>query len=218
VSTKERAVDRGTRYAAASVVEIGREIRVARARMGASLLGLGRQVGISASQLSRMERGLNIRVSVYVLTRVLAVLGLRLSLKAYPDGHQPRDAGQLRLLSRFRSRCSPAIIWQTEDPVTNHPDDLRSWDVKLVGPGWVVRIDAEMHLIDLQALERRVNLKRRDGGPGRTILLVHGSRANRAILRQHGAALRVAFPLGTASILAALADGRDPGGDGIVVL
>jgi hypothetical protein len=52
----------------------------------------------------------------------------------------------------------------------------------------------------------------------RAVLVVRGSHANRAILLAHLPSLRVTFPLGTREVLAALADGRDPGGNGIVVM
>jgi len=89
----------------------------------------------------------------------------------------------------------------------------------LVLTGLPVRIgvEAETVLDDLQALEREIRGKQRDGRLGRMILLLRGSHRSREILA--GAdALRQAFPLKTRAVMAALARGADPGADGIVLL
>lgn len=78
-------------------------------------------------------------------------------------------------------------------------------------------VEAETMLTDVQALEREVNRKRRDAGIGRMILLVKDSRRNREVL-QATDALRRAFPLGTRAVLTALTLGREPRGDGVVIL
>jgi hypothetical protein len=80
-----------------------------------------------------------------------------------------------------------------------------------------VGVEAETVLDDLQALERAVNLKRRDAALDRMILLVRNSIRNREILRSADP-LRRSFPLGTRAVMAALARGRDPGANGIVIL
>lgn len=90
-------------------------------------------------------------------------------------------------------------------------------DLLLLGLPRTVGVEAETVLDDLQALERDVNLKRRDAGIDLMLLLVRGSLRNRRILR--GAdALRSDFPLRTRGILAALGRGQDPGANGIVIL
>ena len=80
-----------------------------------------------------------------------------------------------------------------------------------------VGVEAETVLDDLQALQRDINLKQHDADLERMILLVRGSRRNRDILRGANA-LRRDFPIETRGALAALARGRDPGGNGIVIL
>jgi hypothetical protein len=80
-----------------------------------------------------------------------------------------------------------------------------------------VYVDAETRIRDVQALERRTALKRRDTGTDRVILLIADTRSNRAILASlRGSLIHDALP-GT-TILAALKSGRDPGGSGIVLL
>jgi len=78
-------------------------------------------------------------------------------------------------------------------------------------------VEAETHLSDVQATERKIHLKQRDAGMPRVILLLRDTRHNRRILAE-SPGLRRAFPLTSRQVLAALRAGRDPGGDGIVFL
>lgn len=79
-------------------------------------------------------------------------------------------------------------------------------------------IEAFTRLADAQAQLRAVRLKARDLGIGRLVVVVGESLANRRALGEAGHVLADAFPLSTRRTLAALAAGRDPGADGIVVL
>lgn len=98
--TKERAVDRGARNGVRALTEIGREIREARAAAGLSQAVAGKAARSSQAALSRIESVNCPRVESATLSRVLAVLGLRLSMKAYPEGVPLRDA---RMPRSFRS-------------------------------------------------------------------------------------------------------------------
>jgi transcriptional regulator with XRE-family HTH domain len=51
-------------------------VRTARARLGVNLRDLARAVGVSASFLSRIERGEHVRISVRRLERLAAALGV----------------------------------------------------------------------------------------------------------------------------------------------
>jgi hypothetical protein len=150
------------------------------------------------------------------LAQHCAALGLRLSLRVYPDGSPVRDAAQLRLLERFRPIVASHFRWRSEVPVAGH-DDLRAWDVVLDGPA-LIAVDAETRLRDVQAVQRRIELKRRDSGLPLVILLVASTHHNRSVLREYRAALASTFPLDTRVVLAALRAGRAPDGSGIVLL
>ena len=127
-----------------------------------------------------------------------------------------RDAGHLRLLAEFETRLPPSVGRVREWPVPI-PGDLRAVDLVLTGLPVRIGVEAETVLDDLQALEREIRGKQRDGRLGRMILLLRGSHRSREILA--GAdALRQAFPLKTRAVMAALARGADPGADGIVLL
>lgn len=95
--------------------------------------------------------------------------------------------------------------------------DLRAWDEVLTGP-ISIGIEAETRPNDLQATERSMAAKQRDSDVARMILLIAATDANRALVRTHIGALRQTFPMDTRATLAALAAGRDPGANGLVVL
>ena len=105
---------------------------------------------------------------------------------------------------------------RTEVPVGGR-GDLRAWDVVLDGPIQIA-IDAETRLHDIQALQRRLELKRRDSRVSRVILLVAATRHNRSVLREHREALSSTLPLDSPSVLEALREGRAPEASGILVL
>jgi len=80
-----------------------------------------------------------------------------------------------------------------------------------------IGVEAETRLRDIQALERRVALKKRDGNLTRVVLLVADTRANRALIRSLGSTVQGAFPVPGRVALDALAAGRDPGGDALIL-
>lgn len=95
--------------------------------------------------------------------------------------------------------------------------DRRSADAFMDCAEFEAIVEAETHLDDIQALERGIAGKQRDLGVARVILLVADTRHNRTVIARV-AELRRRFPIGTRACLAALASGRDPGGDALVIL
>jgi hypothetical protein len=155
-------------------------------------------------------------VDIQTLAAMAAAVGLELRVRAFPAGDPIRDAAQQRLLERFRPRLHRSLPWSTEVPLPI-AGDLRAWDALIRGPGWRVGVEAETVLDDVQALERRLALKRRDGDVDHVILLVADTRRNRQALASAPAAF-ADLRLRTRELLAALRDGRDPGESGIVIL
>jgi hypothetical protein len=76
-----------------------------------------------------------------------------------------------------------------------------------------VAIEAETRLRDMQALLRRIEMKRRDSGIGRVIVVPADACRNRAAVAAAASILGVAFVVGARTTLAALKAGRDPGAD-----
>lgn len=195
---------------------VGSELRTGRRMAGVSQDTLGLAVGLSGSEVGRVERGDAEWLTVVHAAELLGAVGLALWAKAFPEDPPLRDAAHLRLLADFEARLAPTVQCQREWPIpADH--DRRAVDLVLTGLPRSVGVEAETVLEDLQALEREINLKQRDAGLGVMLLLVRASPRNRRILRQADA-LRRAFPLETRRVLASLAAGRNPGGNGIVIL
>ena len=79
-------------------------------------------------------------------------------------------------------------------------------------------VEAETRPNDLQALDRKLALKERDGGADWVVLLLLDSRHNRAFLAAHGDILRARFPLDGRRALELLGAGAPLGRNAIVVL
>jgi len=215
--SRERIVDRGTRRGTALVLELGREIRTARVEHGLSQESVGRAVGLSDTEVGRIERGVIRTVSIIQIARLLAAVGLELSARAYPSGSPIRDAPQLVLLGRLRALVSPRVTWRAE-VLIGPPGDLRAWDAMLLVAGHRVGVEAETRLTDIQAVERRIALKCRDSGVDQAILLLSDTRSNRIALRTFETMIRDSFPIIGRDALRALRDGRAPGGNAVILL
>jgi transcriptional regulator with XRE-family HTH domain len=214
----ERRVDRGARNAAELVRRLGQEMREARVASGLSQTSLGSLVGISHTEISRLERGLLPNPGVSVLSRCFAVLGMRLSAKGYPEGPPVRDVAQARLLGRLRGELHTSLRMRTEVPLRTANADLRAWDAEVAAADASCKVEAETRLRDIQAVDRRIALKMNDDQVAVVILLVAQSRSNAAVLREFRELLRPRFPLDTRDILRPLRDGTTPEASGICVL
>ena len=215
--TRERKVDRGRRQAKRYLTLVGDDLHEARLRAGLTQRQVGDAIGISHTQVSRIERGLAIRVSYETLVMLGAVLGLDVPVRTFPSGDPIRDAAQLNLLARLRVLLPPTLRWRTEVPLAI-PGDRRAWDAVIEGRGWRVPVEAESRLRDVQACSRRVALKRRDDQSAVVILLVADTRHNRRVLRLAGPDLAAEFPLTGAKVLAELTKGVPPSASGILLL
>jgi transcriptional regulator with XRE-family HTH domain len=191
------------------------ELVEARHAAGLSAREVARVVGVSAARIDRLEHADPASMTVDLVARTAAALGLDLAASLHPNGDPARDRGQLALLARFRARI-PAVMWRVEVPIPI-AGDLRSADaVVAIKPGDVL-IEAETHVNDVQLVERRSSAKCRDLGALRVVLVLADTRHHWRLLHEHPE-LRQRFPVGTRGVIAALKAGRDPGGDGLVVL
>lgn len=198
-------------------IELSREIRSARLSSGTSQRDAGRRVSMSHAQFGRIERAELDELTLDQAARACAAVGLRLIVKAVPGGDPALDAGQLALLERLRRELPPKVPMHTEVPLPI-PGDRRAWDGLIRIDGVRIGVEAEARIRDVQALDRRIALKRRDGDVEIVILLVANTASNRRLLALHREALRSSFPLDTRPVMAALRMGRAPSASGIVVL
>jgi transcriptional regulator with XRE-family HTH domain len=215
--TRERPADRGRRIVRAGLVRVLEDIRGARVAAGLSQRRVARAVGVSHSRIRRLERGQLVNPPLDLLAATSAVVGLNLVVKAYPGGDPLRDTAHVRLLARLHSTLHPTLRFRTEQPIPVQ-GDLRAWDATIAGLDWICHVEAETALTDGQAMTRRLFLKIRDGGRGRVLLLLSDTPRNRSALGVVRASLRDPLPLDGRSILHALRRGRDPGGNGIVLM
>jgi transcriptional regulator with XRE-family HTH domain len=219
MTTVERPADRGRRrgrIALGRVVEDGRAARIA---AGLSQREVGRALKCSHARIGRLERG-EFVPDVEVLAAYCAVVGLDLSLRAYPAGDALRDRAQRRLLERLRAQLHPSLTWRTEVGLPIH-GDLRAWDAEIRGRDprpWRARVEAETRVSDGQALERKLALKVRDDPGGHLVLLAADTRTNRAALATLRSGLHDMLPCSPRELLAALRQGREPPGSGILLM
>ena len=216
MATRERRADRGRRRAIEAMERLGRDHRQARIGAGLSLRAVGEAAGTSHQLVLRFERGALRRPTIEDVGAWCEVVGLELAIRAYPAGDPLRDAGQLRLLERLHRRLHSSLVWRTEVPLPIE-GDRRAWDAVISGPGWRVVVEAETVLRDAQALERRLNVKRRDGRAERTLLVIADTAANRAAFAAASSSF-LGFDRRARRVLSALQAGRDPGGDSVLLL
>jgi transcriptional regulator with XRE-family HTH domain len=214
--TRITAAQRGADRARSLLRRYGEELNAARMTLGLSSREVGRRVGISHTQVIRIERGYAPHVDVAVLARLAAAVGHELSMRIHPVATAVRDAGHVALLARFAMRLAASVGWRTEVAIPL-PGDARSADGVLDTAGFDAVVEAETRLYDLQATERRLRAKQRDLATTYAILLVADTRHNRAVIAGVPELSR-RFPVGTRACLAALAKGRDPGGDCLLVM
>jgi transcriptional regulator with XRE-family HTH domain len=217
MATRQRPVDVGAARGRALVAELARELREARLDRGLSQDVVAGTVGLSGARLSRIERGLVATLTIDQASRLLAVVGLELSARAYPAGTPTRDAAHAALLGRLRGRLHGSLRWSTEVPLPV-PGDLRAWDAVITGSGWWVGVEAETRPRDTQALLRRLGLKARDGEADVVLLALTDSRQNRDLVRSHRDDFATRFPIGGRRALELLGAGARPDGSAIVIL
>jgi transcriptional regulator with XRE-family HTH domain len=218
MATRTRPSDLGVADARRIAPELGREIASARRLASVSQRFVASRAGISPSHLGRLERGELRRPTLDLISRAARAVGLELSVKLYPDGTRLRDAGQLALLDRFVRVPTPPLRTAREVrvPITG---DLRAWDLRVTDGSASASVEGEVHLRDIQSVQRRIALKLRDDPrAGVPILLLADTSHNRRVLAEHREALREQFPLEGGAILRSLRAGRIPSAGGIVML
>ena len=215
----ERLHDRGARRAAKALIDIGEEFRHARLRLGLSQHAVAKAARIDRADYSRIEAGKLTRLSLSASYRTGAVLGLDLSLRAYPGGWSVRDVGQAKREQRLIAAVGQPLRWQTEVPITREGGryDLRGWDLVIGGHSERTSFEFEVKLYDMQAQLRRWNLKRRDDPVDHFVLVVADTRANRRVIAEFADLLADLPRHRTATLLATLRRGEHPS-TGLILL
>jgi transcriptional regulator with XRE-family HTH domain len=217
VGSRERAVDVGAARGRALTAQVLSDIRSARLDRNLTEADLARTLRISQPQLSRIERGLTGGISIEQASVLLAAVGMELSVRAYPSGEPLRDAAHAALIGRLRPHVHTSLRMSTEVAFPA-PGDRRAWDVVIIGSDWRHGFEAETRPRDLQALERRISLKSRDGDVDAVSLVLLDSRHNRAFVRAHTEVLTARFPVPARRALELLRAGVNPGAGSVILL
>jgi transcriptional regulator with XRE-family HTH domain len=217
MSTRTQVLSSARVRARAVRCDIGGEVRSARLASGLRMADVGRAIGRSAAWISRAERGLIASIGFDELVVLGAAVGLKLWATTFPAERAIHDAPQLLLLRRFRARVGEMWRWSFE-VVVPIARDQRAADAVMETVGATIMVEAFTRISDSQAQLRAVLVKGRDMRMSRVVIVVANTGANRRALAAAATMLAAEFPLGTRAILAALAAGRDPGANGIVVI
>lgn len=217
MATRTRALDEARRRWQRMAAEIGDELRTARHVLNLTLAQVAEAIGVSASEVSRRELGKAPRLTGEKLAVHAAAVGLKLSVKLYAIGGGIRDAAQARYVAAFVARVGRLWTVTLEAPI-QIAGDLRAVDVLLTNDSARIAVEVITRMADVQAQVRAAQLKARDIGATRLIIVIAGTHANRRALADARPALVEAFDLDTRRVMAELAAGRDPGRDAIVVL
>jgi transcriptional regulator with XRE-family HTH domain len=206
MATRTRAADEARRNWRRICRSVGEQLRAARLIHGASQAQVAAALGLSQSEISRRELGLAYGISGASLAFHAAAVGLKVAVQLWPVGAAVHDAAQARYVAAFVARVGARwrVTLEATVPVAG---DLRAADVLLTNEVARVVVEVITRLADLQAVVRLAQAKARDLGATRLVIVIAATHANRD-----------SFDLDSRAVLAALAAGRDPGRDAIVLL
>jgi transcriptional regulator with XRE-family HTH domain len=149
MASRETPFDAGTRCADRWRREIGEEFRHARVRLGLSQREVAAAARVDRADYSRIERGKLARLSIETACRIGAVLGLDVSVRAYPGGRSIRDGGQAPRLQKFLECIGDPLRFRLEMPLPARGDrpEQRAWDVMLFGHNERTAVEFEARLL-----------------------------------------------------------------------
>lgn len=217
---RERTVDRGARFARHDLRTVGADLRNARISRGLTTAEVAAAVGLSRSHVGRIERAVHPSATIAQLARIGAVVGLDVRVRAYPGPVHSRDAGQLKLMRKFRERLHPDLRMELEVPVARR--DQRAWDGVITrfanDPTAWLPAEFDSVVADFQAQVRRITVKAGDAGSESVLWVVAATRRNRAAIREARSILADNFPVNARTALRALRQGRHPGGSSLIII
>ena len=215
--TRTSAVTAADRRATYQLDELVRELRAARLAAGLSQAAVSGATGCSRQLIGFLE-GRRLDPDLRLLARWAAVVGRDVSVRAFPAGTPLRDAGQLRLLARFRGAMGDAWRWRTEVPVVADPRDRRAFDAVLARPPYRIAVEAVVRLTDAQLQVRNAGLKQAAARIDRIVLVLADTRHNRLAVHAAAPTLVPAFPLSSRETLRSLRLGELPRANGVVLV
>jgi DNA-binding XRE family transcriptional regulator len=213
MAANDRLLYRARQRARRIRADLATDFRHVRVESAISQQELGRRLGVSADKIWKFEHERLPSLSIKDACEIGALLGLDVTVRAYPNGVRLRDAGQAPRLQKLLANVGPPLSYRTDVPLPRREDgpELRAWDAVVFGSDERTAIELESRLTDVQATTRRHNLKRRDDPGDNFLLVVADTKHNRRVLAEFADLLADLPRLRTANVLAALRAGRHPG-------
>lgn len=200
-------------------ISLGEEVRRERRRRRLTQRVLGARIGLSQTEISRIERGLGARapLETWVALGVALDRPLAVSLSR-PIGHdraEPADAGHLQIQEHVLALASATGRAGTFELPTSPRDQSRSTDVGIRDARHRCRILAECWNTfgDLGAASRATHRKAAEAHATwpddrvATVWVVRATAANRALLARYPHILDASFPGSSRRWVRALTDG-----------
>ena len=217
MATRETRLQHGRRLGTQTLRRLITELHNERELAGLSQRALARQLGISQSELSRLERFSFAAVPLVRISEIASILGLEISATLHRKGDAVRDSGQQSAIARFLGMVSPAYVSRRE-VLLPHVGDTRAWDLLLRLGALLVGVEVETRIRDVQALVRRIRERERDGGVDVVLLVVSDTAHNRALVGELREALGPRFATAPKLVMAALRAGRAVPGSAVLVV
>jgi transcriptional regulator with XRE-family HTH domain len=192
--------------------QLGEDFRETRLALAMSQEHVAAASRISRSRYGDIEGGRADSLTLRELNRVAAILGLSASVRLYPDGPPVRDVAHATKLQRFLGSLHSPLTYRIEVPLpaVEGRMERRAWDAVLYEGRNRCAVELEMRLRDVQALLRRIDLKRRDDPTESFLLLVADTRLNRRVLAEFEALFADLPRLRPSTVRGALGSGRLP--------
>ena len=212
MATVDRSLARAARTFGRQATELGEEFRERRLASNLSQNEVASSARMARNRYGRIENGRCPYMTLAELNSIAAVLGLALSIRVYPAGLALRDAGHARKLTGFLDWVAPPLTYRTEVPlpIVEGREERRAWDSMLFVDQRRCAVELEMRLRDVQAVLRRMDLKRRDDPTESFILLVADTRRNRRVLAEFDGLFRDLPRLRPTDVRVTLTGGRLP--------
>ncbi len=214
-------MERGRRRGKMLVARLIREVRDARHASGLTHGEVARAIGIARSNVTRLEAGQRQDLGIVERSEIASVLGYEVSVGLHPIGDPLRDKGQLACGRRLDGILSD--LWRvTDETLLPGAGEQRAWDklLRLVGatPRYLVGVDIESRVWDVQAIVRRTLGRERDGQVDHILIVLADTAHNRRIANELRHALGSEFRASARSLLSALRRGQRLSGSGVVLI
>jgi hypothetical protein len=167
---------------------------------------------MSRPYYGRIESGVARSLTIADAHRIASVLGLSVSVRVYPDGVPVRDVAHATRLATFLESVEAPLRYRVEVPlpIVEGRTERRAWDAVIFRERERCAVELEMRLRDVQALKRRIDLKRRDDPTESFLLLVADTRHNRRVIAEYEALFEDLPRLRPSRVRSELAAGRLP--------